>query len=186
MHYYEYHHKSSDAEQKAREKFPWLFEWDYSLESREVRYYLLEYLYREYWYSRILEKDPNGKPIPIEIQWTLLYWSISHSNNYVSFIISDEPTGIDIAEYEERDISLLDMHSDSEYDLLGAKSWNNFYILWTAKESIIKLQGWWLEDMSTIRIRETYSDNISLFAFQHEKYRIQSLLLDSVIISYII
>lgn len=186
MHYYEYHHKSSETEQKAMEKFPWLFEWDYSLESIEVRYHLLEYLHREYWYGWILEKDENGKPIPIIIQWTLLYWSISHSNNYVSFIISDEPTGIDIVEYEERDISLLDMHSDSEYDLLGAKSWINFYILWTAKESIIKCIGWQLDDMKNIVCIPKQSDMISLFAFREKTYRIQTLKTGSVIISYII
>ena len=257
MHYYEYHPKSSVILQKIREKYPWLFEWDYFLESIEVRYHLLEYLHREYWYGWILEKDPNGKPIPIYIEpivllwlkvpkillwlihfgiyfrfifgnlknspvlrnygvkqfqispkissidtqnspnkeakkkqetkkWTHFYWSVSHSSNYVSFIISDEPTGIDIAENEERDISLLDMHSDSEYDLLGAKSWINFYILWTAKESIIKCIGWQLDDMKNIVCIPKQSDMISLFAFREKTYRIQTLKTGSVIISYII
>lgn len=51
------------------------------------------------------------------------------------------PTGIDIAENEERNISLLDTHSISEYDIMAGNNWNNFYILWTAKESIIKATG---------------------------------------------
>ncbi len=254
MHYYEYHQKSSETEKKTKEKYPWLFEWDYSLESIEVRYHLLEYLHREYWYSGILEKDENGKPIPIYIvssvllwlkvpkillwlihfgiyfrfifgiwktlplsgikqfqispkissidtqnspnkeangkqetkKWTLLYWSVSHSSNYVSFILSDEPTGIDIAEYEERDVSLFDMHSDSEYDLLGGKSWINFYILWTAKESIIKCIGWQLDDMKYIVCTHKQSEMISLFAFREKTYRIQTSLVHPLIISYII
>ena len=48
MNYYEYHHKSPEILQKAREKYSWLFDMNYSEESREVRYYLLEYLGREY------------------------------------------------------------------------------------------------------------------------------------------
>lgn len=48
MHYYEYHRKSPDIQQKVREKYSWIFDVNYSDESREVRYYLLEYLYREY------------------------------------------------------------------------------------------------------------------------------------------
>lgn len=68
-----------------------------------------------------------------------MHWSISHSENYVAFIVSERPTGIDIAEHEERDSSLLESHPMSDYDILGGKNWNNFYILWTAKESVIKL-----------------------------------------------
>lgn len=186
MSYYEYHHKSPEILQKAREKYSWLFDMNYSEESREVRYYLLEYLDRKYWYSWILENDENGKPIPIKIQWILLYWSISHSTNYLAFIVSDMPTGIDIAENEERNISLLDTHSISEYDIMAGNNWNNFYILWTAKESIIKATGWWLDDMKNMRLIETNTGYTSLFAFREKTYRIQTLLLDSVIISYTI
>lgn len=262
MHYYEYHLKSTTILSQASKKYAWLFSWWLSHESIEVRYYLLEYLCREYWYRWILEKDEKGKPIPITLQssvllwlkvpklllwlnhfsiyfrfifgnlknspvlknygvkqfqispkissidtknssnkeakdtlkikkkeikqWIQLYWSISHSENYVAFIVSDAPTGIDIVEYRERDPSLLDIHRDSEYEILGEKSWINFSIFWTAKESIIKLLWWHLDDIANIACIEKQTNNISLFAFQHEKYRIQTFMQDSIIISYII
>ena len=185
MHYYEYHHKSPEILQKSKEKYPWLFDMNFSNESREVRYYLLEYLYREFWYDWVLEKDSNGKPILIKNHWILLYWSISHSTNYVSFIVSDSPTGLDIVEKQERDVSIQDIHSAHEYDILGRKNWDNFYILWSAKESIIKVAGCWLDDMKDIQLMEINIESISLFAFRGETYRIQTMQLDPVIISYI-
>lgn len=48
MHYYEYHPKSPEILQKAKQKYSWLFDMNYSDESREVRYHILEYLHREY------------------------------------------------------------------------------------------------------------------------------------------
>ncbi len=186
MHYYEYHHKSPEILQKAKEKYSWLFDMNFSDESRQVRYYLLESLYREYGYKWVLEKDDSGKPLPILYHSIFLYWSISHSENYVAFIVSDRHTGIDIAENDERDISMLDIHLEFEYNLLGGKNWDNFYRLWTAKESIIKANGWWLDDMNNISITEVIDGYISHFAFRQKTYKIHTLQANPMILSYII
>lgn len=186
MHYYEYHKKSEDPLIQAQEKYAWLFELWLSDESIEVRYYLLEYLSLEYWYTWTLEKDENGRPIPIIWEMHQIFWSISHSENYVAFIVSDKLTGIDIAEYKERDDSLLDIHWDQDYEIFWGKNWNNFYILWTAKESIIKVSGWWLEDVKRISLIDMESNNISTFVFHGKTFKIQTLFLDTVIISQII
>ena len=184
MHYYEYHQKSPENLEKSKEKYPWLFDMNFSDESREVRYHLLEYLYLEYWYSWMLEKDDLWKPLPIQYNWSSLYWSLSHSTNYLAFIVSDSPTGIDIVEKKERDAFIQDIHSPHEYDILGGKNWDNFYILWSAKESIIKVAGSWLDDIKDIQLMEIHTESISLFAFKGETYRIQTMQLDPVIISY--
>jgi phosphopantetheinyl transferase len=159
-------------------------------------------LYSEYGYQWNLEKDEYGKPIPIRMSSSvvfetsqkesknedgiLLYWSLSHSQNHLAYILSDTPTRIDIAEYEERDISLLDTHSQSEYDWLSGKSWKNFYILWTAKECIIKLNGWQLDDMRLIQFVSKESESILIFAFMQETYRIQIVLTDELFIAHIL
>lgn len=81
-----------------------------------------------------------------------IYWSISHSKEYIAYSVSDYRTGIDIAEYEERDLSLLDTHREIEYKLLGAKNWKNFYLLWTAKEALIKAHGDLLDDIPEMQL----------------------------------
>lgn len=202
MLHYATHPKSPYVPQKIQEKYPFLMDSELSHESQAVRYYLLEYLTTTYGYHWILEKDKYGKPIPICMSSSvvfetsqhiskhedeiLLYWSLSHSQNYLAYILSDTPTGIDIAEYEERDISLLDLHSQSEYDWLSGKSWKNFYILWTAKECIIKCNGWQLDDMRLIQFISRESESILIFAFRQETYRIQILLTDELFIAHIL
>ncbi len=111
----------------------------------------MEYLSESYGFSGELEQESNGKPLPIIISPKIkLYWSISHSENYIAGIVSIDPTGIDIAEYSERHYSLLDTHSTTEYDRIGSKDWRNFYRLWTGKEAIIKKMGAKLDDMKNI------------------------------------
>ncbi len=190
MHHFEYHPKSPQILQIAKDKYPYLTQEWLSDESIEARYHLLEFLAREYGYHGVLEKDYNGRPIPIiihNLEFTIiLYWSISHSENYGAFIISDTQAGIDIAEIRERNSSLFSTHSDQEYILLWGKNWNNFYILWTAKEAIIKSIGGELDDMRDIWLIYSQGENISEFAMESKKYRIQSIIHDQYIISYLV
>ncbi len=190
MHHFEYHPKSPQILQIAKDKYPYLTQEWLSDESIEARYHLLEYLSKEYSWHGVLEKEKNGKPIEFIIhnwEWiTVLYWSISHCAHYIAFIIADTPVGIDIAEYHERDTSLLSIHRDSEYSILWGKNWHNFYILWTAKEAIIKSIGGELDDMRDIWLIYSQGENISEFAMESKKYRIQSIIHDQYIISYLV
>jgi hypothetical protein len=185
MIYFEYHKKLKLILDQAKEKYPFLFDQWLTEESTEVRFYLYEYLFREFRYLWKLAKDAQGKPIPIDIDWKPYYWSISHSYHYVSFIVSDNPTGIDIAECHERDISLLDIHHACEYDLFWEKNWKNFYILWTAKEAIIKLTWWKLDHLEDIHLSRIEENWTSLFEFSWQVHTIKTIIDNSVIISYI-
>jgi phosphopantetheinyl transferase len=167
----------------AREKYSWLFDLSLSDESIEARYWLLEYLRQEYDYLWKLEKDEKGRPIPI-ITPVELYWSISHSENHIAYIVSGTPVGIDIAEIRERDISILLTHTESEYALFGGRDWTQFYILWSAKEAIIKSYGWSLDDMGEIHLQWIYKDNTYNFEFKGEMYRIKIVLQDNRVIAY--
>ena len=172
-------------------------------ESIEVRYRLLEYLSQEFWFSSILTQDTHARPIPISItqsrEWSSrisrflslqewqkqrkLYWSLSHSENYLAFIISDREVGIDIAEYGERDDSLLALHKEEEYALLGGRNWHNFYLLWTAKEAIIKSIWWILDDMNDISIQSIFWESYE-FAKDLKTYTITSLSFENIFLSY--
>lgn len=187
MQYYEYHKKSQHVQDSIKEKYPFLFSHEFSSESVEVRYYLFEYLLREYNYMGGLTKDLDGRPLPIDIGWGIsLYWSVSHSSEYVAFVVSDRPTGIDIAEYEIRDESVLDTHPIGDYILLWGKDWSNFYLLWTAKEAIIKLRWWKLDDMKLIQLEHIMSPDLYEFNHWDMSYWVQSKIENTVYISYIV
>ena len=204
MHHFEYYKRSDETLRIAKNKYSWMISDTLSDESIEVRYHLLEYLSQEFWFSGILTQDAHGWPIPISLiqshEWAShisrflslqepqkqrkLYWSLSHSENYLAFIISDTPTGIDIAEYEERDDALLALHKEEEYALLGGRNWHNFYLLWTAKEAIIKSIWWILDDMKNISVRERTWNLDHFFEFHGSLYTINHIQDSDVFLSY--
>lgn len=187
MYHQECHKKSQETIILARVQYSYLFDSELSEESIETRYYLLNYLFSEYHFEWRLEKNENGKPIPIKMSWwLLLYWSISHSNKSVAFIVSDRPTGIDIMEYEERNISVLDVHHSNEYDILEKKDWYQFYFLWTAKESIIKLVWWTLDDMPRITLEQKITPTVFEYWYNNQNYWVYSTQDNDTFISYII
>ena len=182
--YYEYHQKTSSSITRARGKYG-LYYPHYSDESLLARYYLLEYLFSLFGEVFLLGKDQYGKPKPIERKaWENIFWSISHSEHHIAFIVSDRSCGIDIVEYEERDDALLALHRDDEYTLLGGRNWYNFYLLWTAKESIIKSYGWIIDDMKDIKTLKIDEDSVSTFGFHEKIYKIKTERVWTTILSY--
>lgn len=183
MLHFEYAYKSAHAQQQARTKYEWLFHSWLNIESIEARYLLLEFLHKKYNYLWWLDKDSTGKPVPIMIEGNLLYWSLSHTKNFVWFSVSSLPTGIDIVEREERNEALFEIHTHREYELLGEKNWHNFYLLWSAKEAIIKAQWWDIEAMKGISLIEKQDRNIHIFDFEWQRCTIQVRYFKDSIIS---
>ncbi len=73
------------------------------------------------------------------------YYSVSHKYSdgyvYVLVVLSFNAIGADLEILIKKDKVLLDFFNNEEYEILGAKNWDNFYSLWTAKEAVIKLLG---------------------------------------------
>ncbi|MDD5770034.1 MAG: 4'-phosphopantetheinyl transferase superfamily protein [Candidatus Gracilibacteria bacterium] len=81
------------------------------------------------------EINKNGIPISHKNN----YWSISHKKGLVFIGTGNNPIGIDIEIMVPRGEEIFSIHKEEEYELIGGKSLENFYRLWTIKESIIKL-----------------------------------------------
>jgi len=120
-------------------------------ESLIARYMVLQLLNEQRdIHDQVLEVDQSGKPLPC----CGIFWSVSHKvvgeRIYVAVAIADSPVGIDIECIKPRSVALLQRFMDEEYSLWGGKSWESFYHLWVAKESLIKKLGCTLDDMSTM------------------------------------
>lgn len=115
-----------------------------------------------------LSYDKNGKPHIYEdaseggLEGTdLVQFSLSHSGDYVACIISDVPCGIDIERHSERrDYEKIAKRICTDRELVNITNREDFYQLWTLKESVMKAVGLGLAlDMRKIeieRVNERY------------------------------
>ena len=69
-----------------------------------------------------------------------LYFNISHSNDYVVLIVSDDEVGIDIETNRNINEKLIDYVLNEE-EKKTLKDNNDFIKIWTKKESIVKCLG---------------------------------------------
>ncbi len=120
-----------------------------SKESIVSRFIVSKEVEKIYWVKNYLPK--------IDSYWIPLFdngifWSISHKEDLVFVWINDKMIWIDIEVFKERDLSVLEQFTMGEYNLLWWKKLENFYILWTAKESIIKYNLWKLDDIININL----------------------------------
>jgi len=141
----------------------------YKNESDRIRSIAVEYLLNEMikeLYPEIetpvtLEYDEHGKPhiytgsgVNNECDFDVdnglasnkgkadaVHFSLSHSGDYVACLLADKPCGIDIEEHSERDYSKIAKRICTENELIAIKGREEFYNIWTLKESVLKAVG---------------------------------------------
>ncbi len=93
-----------------------------------------------------LSKNDYGKPFIYNLP--NLYFNLSHSGEYIVCCLSNFPIGVDIELIKIIDIDSISKHffTSEEYNyIFKAKTvsnkLDNFYTLWTAKESFVKCVG---------------------------------------------
>lgn len=115
-----------------------------------------------------------------------LFWSISHKhphilkfppngkrNNSVVFVwVSKSRIWVDIEIFKQRDENILSNFSDWEYSLFWWKNFENFYFLWTAKESTLKYFLLGLDYINIIKLTKLkkIKKNISDIEFCYELF----------------
>ncbi|MED0658868.1 4'-phosphopantetheinyl transferase family protein [Bacillus smithii] len=120
-------------------------------ESDKIRS-LLSHLFLKYLISRELSCDLTdiqlayekyGKPYLLSSKE--LSFNISHSGEFIAIAISNENVGIDIQEYIDLDYEELAMRffTKQEYNYISSASnvKENFFRIWTLKESYLKARG---------------------------------------------
>jgi len=97
-------------------------------------------------------------------KWT--YFSSSYSWNLLLLWFSDTKIGVDLEMKKERSYSLLEQYEES-LALLWGKTWDNFYLLWSWREAIIKASdSCYIEDGEKIyfvksKKEENYFDTLN-------------------------
>lgn len=125
------------------------------------------------------------------------YTSISHKKNLVFVGSSDVNISIDIEKISERGKSLLSYVKEEDRIIFEKywieDKWQQFYVLWTAKESIIKYCQCTLDDMMSMNLQNIEACEIIIsdveftwrayYMFESKVYEIYFHMQDSIICS---
>jgi len=83
-------------------------------------------------------QEEGGRPIPNGV----FYWSLSHTRGLAAAAIATEPVGIDVERIRPRRQDIFtQVGNEEEWKLLGGQDWPAFFRLWTAKEAVLKANG---------------------------------------------
>lgn len=112
-----------------------------------------------------VEKEKNGAPRPNNG----IYWSLSHSDEYVAAVTAPEPIGIDIEKTVPCPRSLpLQIADREEWALAPSLSTHIFYCYWTAKEAVLKAVNIGLSGLSDCKIVEAASPGLMKVRYKSE------------------
>lgn len=125
--------------------------------SLKSRYRISELMREKLWYNSYIPLSKNNW-IPIRDKPP--YRSISHKEELIFVWVSKQKIWIDLEKFRERTIEVLNIFTRKEYEILWGKNYHNFYILWTAKESVIKYNLWNLNNMENIKLIKIIDANI--------------------------
>lgn len=90
--------------------------------------------------------DENGKP-----KIDGIYFSLAHSKGFCVCAVGEREIGIDIEKIEPKPRLSLRLFGEKEREY-AAKSYENFYEIWTKKESAAKLSGGGIKDFKNIDV----------------------------------
>lgn len=156
------------------------------------------YLVRKYALRMVLSKFLQHPPAEIQYQQTAnkkpainnLHFNTSHTKGYAIISISTESTGTDI-EYLNPDFDYSNLlplcfsAEESRFISLGDAMQQNFYILWTRKEALIKATGEGLnENLAVIPSLHAYPERKGQL-FEVTTFKNDDLLISTAFISNI-
>lgn len=107
--------------------------------------------------------NSHGKPFLKDIPY---YFSVSHSGNLIAFVFSEELVGIDIECAKKSRLKVAErFFTSNEYNyILNSKNpEHEFYRIWTAKESYIKMLGTGLS--KSLKSFDVLSPELKLFFY---------------------
>ena len=115
----------------------------------------------------VLQKDEQGVPLPMD-GW---YWSLTHKPQYTGGIFASAPIGMDIEKIKDCTRGLREKIADNaEWALSGPDLRDTFFRYWTAKESVLKVTGAGLSELSQCRISKIINDDQLLILYRQTEW----------------
>jgi 4'-phosphopantetheinyl transferase len=122
-----------------------------------------------------LQKGEHDAPVPTN-GW---HWSISHACGLSAGVVSRGPVGVDVEAITPRRQEIVQRVAvRDELDLLGGFSWETFFRLWTAKESVLKKAGCGILELSTCRLVAVASPGLLVLAHRGREHEVRLLVAD--------
>ncbi|RME41562.1 MAG: 4'-phosphopantetheinyl transferase superfamily protein [Planctomycetota bacterium] len=119
------------------------------------------------------EQDERGIPLPNRG----FNWSISHKPAWAAAVVADRPVGIDVEHVRPRTHRLHDhLAHDAEWALLGNRSWESFFRLWTAKEATLKAHGKGIGELLTCRLVEVEDERHVRVVYAGKEHRVEHFI----------
>ncbi|MBT3275814.1 MAG: 4'-phosphopantetheinyl transferase superfamily protein [Spirochaetales bacterium] len=98
-----------------------------------------------------LDKGERGRPLPSNG----IYWSLSHTKEFVAAVAAPHPIGIDIEKISPVVPAVqARLAAPDEWDLVDEVGPELFCRYWTAKEAVLKAEGCGLAGLAKCRITE--------------------------------
>ena len=115
-------------------------------------------------------QDGKDRPVPNEGH----YWSISHGRGLAGAVIAGKPVGIDVEEVipRDRDLSRA-LATDTEWAIVGDRSWDSFFRVWTAKEATLKANGAGIAELLDCRLVGIEGDRQMTLAYRGQSWRVE-------------
>jgi 4'-phosphopantetheinyl transferase len=107
-----------------------------------------------------LRKGDRDVPLPFNDGHT--FWSLSHKPRFVAAVVGPSPIGIDIEEIRPRNEGLYDYVAGEPEWALSDRSWETFFLYWTAKEAVLKVGGVGLAHLNKAKIHSILSKDYLL------------------------
>jgi phosphopantetheinyl transferase len=102
------------------------------------------------------------------------HWSVSHKQHLACAVIADVPVGIDVEHVTARPRGLHDRLAEpADWDALGDRSWASFYLLWTAKEAVLKAVGVGIAGFLRCRLVELPDDRRMRLTYEGRTWTIE-------------
>jgi phosphopantetheinyl transferase len=101
------------------------------------------------------------------------HWSISHTRWWAAAVVADQPVGIDLECIRPRREEFFDeVGTRDDWSIVGEKHWDNFFMLWTAKEATLKANGQGIGRFHHCRVLESIDSASMILMYEERQWRV--------------
>lgn len=118
-------------------------------------------------------QDPDGRPLPND-GW---HWSLAHRGAWTAAVVATTPVGIDVEIIRPRPDEVFDETGGAaEWAILGGRSVDAFFRLWTAKEAVLKLRGLGMAGWDRCRVTSAPSASRLVISLEEHEYMVDGFV----------